>query len=157
MSSLRSGFMGPRSYFARGIVPRLGASVEPLDEARHGFDHHLGLVPVRRMAAIREAQQLDRPTGLPGDRIELGHGAVLVVEALDRQHRAAYAGEDLLYVPGAEIRVQPDVVPAPERLRRVRVVAAELLRQVGALERRLRLGDALHADVLDEYVGRHQD
>ena len=66
-----------------------------------------------------------------------------------------YPRQDLLDVPAPEVRMQPDVVPPPESLRRVGMIAAELLRQVRALEGRLRLGDAPHADVLDENMGRH--
>jgi len=42
-----------------------------------------------------------------------------------------------------------------KRLRDVGMIAAELLREVRALEGRLRFGDALDADVLDEHVRRH--
>src|SRR5881396_2333341 len=44
----------------------------------------------------------------------------------------------------------------PERLRRVGMIAAELLRKVGVFEGGLRLRDALHADVFDEDMGRHE-
>ena len=66
-----------------------------------------------------------------------------------------YPRQDLLDVPAAESRIEPDIVPSPECLGRVGVIAAELLREVGALEGGLRLGDARHADVLDEHVRRH--
>src|SRR4029077_2447559 len=103
-------------------------------------------------AAAREAQPLDRPAGLLRDRVELRHRAVLVVEALNREHRAAYPRQAVLDVPGAEVRVQPDLVLAPEGPGRVAVVAAELLRQVGGLEGGPGFRDAPHAQVLDEHV-----
>src|SRR6266446_10354691 len=60
----------------RGIVPqffvvrieRLRAIAEPADETYHRLEHHAGLVAVRRVPAIGEAQQLDRAAGLLGDR-----------------------------------------------------------------------------------------
>src|SRR6267378_4602347 len=166
MSSLRFGFISAwrlDSELARGIVPqirpfqigRLGPALEPGDKARHRLEHHAGLVAVRRVPAVGEAKELDRTAGLPRDRLELRHRPVFVVEALDREHRAMYPRQDLLDVPAPEVRVQPDVVPPPERLRSVGVIAAELLREVGVLEGRLRLGDALHADVFDENMRRH--
>src|ERR1700704_4440169 len=166
MSSLRFGFISAwrlDSELARGIVPqirpfqiaRLGPALEPRDEARHRLENHAGLVAVRRVPAVGEAQELDRAAGLPRDRLELRHRPVLVVEALDREHRAMYPRQDLLDVPAPEVRVQPDVVPPPERLRSVGVIAAELLREVRVLEGGLRLRDALHADVFDENMRRH--
>src|SRR5882762_5603644 len=166
MSSLRFGFISAwrlDSELARGIVPqirpfqiaRLGPALEPRDEARHRLEHHAGLVAVRRVSAVGEAQELDRTAGLPRDRLELRHRPVFVVETLDREHRATYPRQDLLDVPAAESRIEPDVVPSPERLRRVGMIAAELLREVRALEGRLRFGDALDADILHEHVGRH--
>src|SRR5437899_182774 len=167
MSSLRFGFMSAwrlDSQLARGIVPqirpfqiaRLGPALEPGDEARHRLEHHAGLVAVGRVPAVCEAQELDRAAGLPRDRLELRHRPVLVVEPLDREHRAMYARQDLLDVPAPEVRVQPDVVPPPERPRRIGVIAAELLREVGLLEGGPRLRDALHADVFDENMRSHE-
>src|SRR5258706_11081861 len=167
MSSLRFGFMstwGMDSEFeSKGLClkslrsrSRLGFALEPGDEAGHRLEHHTGLVAVRGVPAVGKAQELDRAAGLPRDRLELRHRPVFVVETLDCEHGAMYPGQDLLDVPAPEVRVQPDVVPAPERLRRVGVIAAELLREVRVPEGRLRLGDALHADVLDENMGRHE-
>src|SRR5712675_1802162 len=164
MSSLRFGFIGAWGWIReQGIVPeigpfqiaRLGAALQPVDEAHHGLEDDLGLVALRGVPAVGQAQQLDRTAGLPGDRIELRHRPVFVVEALDREHRTIYPRQDFLDVPTPEVRVQPNIVPSPERLRRVGVIAAELLREVRALEGRLRFGDALDADVLDEDVRRH--
>ena len=79
-----------------GIQGFLGSTLlfEPLDESRHRFEHHAGLVAVRRVPAIGEAQQLDRAAGLPRDRVQLRHGPVFVVEALDREHGAIHARQD---------------------------------------------------------------
>src|ERR1044071_7052816 len=56
-------------------------------------------VPVRRMAAVLQLQQFARPAHLPLDGVELRQRAVLVVLALDREHRAADAGQVRLDVP----------------------------------------------------------
>src|SRR6267143_3805924 len=134
---------------------RLGFALEPRDEAGHRLEHDGGLVAVRGVPAVGEAQELDRAAGLFCDRLELRHRSVFVVEALDRKYGTMYPRQDLLDVPAPEVRMQPDVVPAPKRLRRVGMIAAELLREVRALEGGLRLGDAPHADLLDENVRRH--
>src|SRR5260221_3606745 len=164
MSSLRFGFIRAWGWIReQGIVPeiglfqiaRLGAALQPVDEAHHRLEDNGGLVAVRGVAAVGQAQELDRSAGLPGDRIELRHRPVFVIEALDRQHRTMYPRQDLLDVPAPEVWIEPDVVPSPERLRRVGMIAAELLREIRALEGRLRFGDALDADVLDEHVRRH--
>src|SRR5438477_4122981 len=113
---------------------RLGSALEPGDEARHRLEHHAGLIAVRRVPAVGEAQQLDRTAGLPRDRLELRHRPGFVVEALDREHRTMYPRQDSLDDPAAESRIEPDIVPSPECLRGVGVIAAELLREVRALE-----------------------
>src|SRR6266852_5426220 len=134
---------------------RLGSALEPGDEAGHRLEHDTGLVAVRGVPAVGQAQELDRTSGLPCNGLELRHGPVFVVETLYREHRATYPRQDYLDVPAPEVRIEPDVVPPPECLCRIGVIAAELLREVRALEGRLGLGDALHADVFDENMGRH--
>ena len=58
------------------------------------------------------------PMELRGDRsaralaLDLLQRSVFVVDALDRQHRAANTGQTILDVPRAKIGMQPDVVPA---------------------------------------------
>src|SRR2546430_14106955 len=121
-----------------GSSSPVGPALEPGDEARHRLEPHAGLIAVRRVPAVGEAQQLDRTAGLPRDRLELRHRPVFVVEALDREHRTMYPRQDLLDVPAAESRIEPDIVPSPECLRGVGVIAAELLREVRALESGLR-------------------
>src|SRR5882672_5135228 len=117
---------------------RLGSVLEPGDEAGRRLEHDAGLIAVRGVPAVGQAQELDRTAGLPCDGLQLRHRPVFVVEALDREHRAMYPRQDLLDIPAPEVRMQPDIVPTPERLCRVGMVAAELLREVRALESRLR-------------------
>jgi len=83
---------------------------------------------------VVQPEQFDLPLHLPLDGIELRHGAVLVVVALDGEYRADDAGQVLLDVPGAEFRVQPDVVPAAEGVGGIDVMARKLALQVGGLE-----------------------
>ncbi len=49
--------------------------------------------------------------------------------------------------------MQPDVVPSPEGVRRVAMMASKFLRQVRSLELHLRIGDACHAKIFNEDVG----
>ena len=49
------------------------------------------------------------------ETVDLRHRSVFVVLALDREHRAADARHLRFDVPRAERRIEPDVVPAPER------------------------------------------
>src|SRR5882672_625796 len=107
---------------------RLGAALEPADEAGHRLEYDGGLVAVRGVPAVGQTQELDRAAGLLCDRVELRHRPILVVETLDREHRTMYSRQDLLDVPAAEVRMQPDVVPPPECLCCVGMIAAELLR-----------------------------
>ena len=93
---------------------------------------------------------------MPAHAVDLLERAELVVQALDREHRAADALQPGFDVPGAESRVQPDVIPAPEGRVDVVVVARQTLRQVGAEEVLARGLDAGHRHRLDEQVRRHQ-
>jgi len=93
------------------------------------------------MAAVGQLQQLRRGQVL-ADTADLFHRAVLVVDALNGQYRAAQARHLGLDVPAAEGRVEPDVIPAPEGRIDVVMVARQPLRQVGAREQ---LAGALNA------------
>ena len=95
------------------------------NEIRHRRQRRRFLVAVRGMLAIREDEARERSADAVLDGVDLGEGAVLVVGALDRQHRTAYARKNILDVPMAEIRMQPDVVPAAEGAVGVGVVAGE--------------------------------
>src|SRR5262245_4742372 len=108
------------------------------------------------MAARGQLDHLAPAADLPLDRLHLGHRAVFVVLALDREHRTADRGQEGFDVPATEIGMQPDVVPTVEAPARIGVVARELLRELGRLEGGLGFGDALHRNVLDEDVrGEH--
>ena len=102
------------------------------------------------MAAFLELEKLAGPAYTAPDLVQLRHGAVFVVETLDREHRAAHARQVVVAdVPAAELRIKPDLGPAVEGLARVPVVAAELLGEVGGLEGVRRLADRRDADWLD--------
>ena len=67
-----------------------------------------------RMGAGVEQHGLAAAADLPGDRLELGGRPVLVIGALDDQGRRGDPGQQVLYVPVAEFRGQPDIVPVVE-------------------------------------------
>ncbi len=48
-----------------------------------GLQHRLGLVAMRRVAAIGQSENFYRAGGLTLDGFDLRHGAVLIVEPLD--------------------------------------------------------------------------
>ncbi len=100
-----------------------------LYEIGNGMQNLLRLIPVRRMAALRQLQQFAGAADLPRDGIELRHGAVLVLLALDRQHRALDPRQILLDVPLADRRLQPGIGPEVECLARIPMVLAKALQQ----------------------------
>ena len=141
MSSNHSGLFIPVVQRARfcikaGTLSRsmacrqAGISNNAIDKAHHRLDDRLGLVALRRVAAISQPDEVD-VRGVLRNSLELLHGAVFVVLALDGQYRAGDAGQVLLDVPGGKMRVQPSVVPAAESGIRVGVVARQLFPQVG--------------------------
>src|SRR4029450_2840898 len=83
------------------------AIYEPRNRGQDG----LRLVLVRRVPAVLELQELD-VVHLRADPPHLLHRPVLVVLALDREHRPRDAWKVLLDVPRAEIGMKPDPVPA---------------------------------------------
>src|SRR5688572_8262911 len=94
-------------------------------------DDTIRLIAMRGMPAFRDFEQL-ASTDARRNAVDLRERAVLVVDTLDGQHRAADGVELSLDVPFAKRQVQPDAVPAPEGRIGAVVIAAELLRQVGA-------------------------
>src|SRR4030095_1637245 len=101
------------------------ASRKGVDAPGNGVEHGFRLVLVGRMPAVLELEQLD-VAHFCTDAPHLLHRSVLVVLALDREHRARYAREVLLDVPRAEIGMEPDPVPAPEYPVDVGVMARKL-------------------------------
>src|ERR1700733_12995070 len=86
------------------------------DEARHGLERGAFLVAMGRVPTPGQHQPLEAAFHLALDGAELLERAVLVVGALDRQHRTGHAGQEFLDVPAAEFGRQPDVVPAAEHV-----------------------------------------
>src|SRR5260221_3400436 len=109
------------------------------------------------MLAIRQHQPLEASGHAAHDGVDLGQRAVFVIGALDRQHRAAHAGQNALDVPGAKVRMKPDVVPAAEGAVDIGVIAREAPPQVGRVISRPRRRDAGGGRVLDEDVRRLED
>ncbi len=111
------------------------------------------------VAASRQDKALGHvgAANVQGDRVQLGARAVFVILALDHQDGASDPRNTGLDVPGQEARVQPDVVPAPEDLIDVAVIAGELAPQVRRPEQMLGPGDAFHRQGFDEHVRRFED
>lgn len=56
------------------------------DELCDPLEHRVGLIAMRGVAAIRQADDLDRAAGLAGDGFGLGHRPVLIVETLNDEN-----------------------------------------------------------------------
>lgn len=138
-------------------APAPQKTLSGLHEFANRFEDSLRVVAMRGVTAVVEGKDFDRATGLAGNGLDLRHGSVWIVEALNGQDRAADAREILFDVPAAEVRMEPDVVPSPEGACGVAVMAGELLGKVGGLECSLGLGDAGDTEVLDEDVRREED
>src|SRR5476649_2043524 len=87
----------------RGMLARSG-------ELHRRAHHALGLVAVRRVPAGLELDHA-HVRHATGNAMDLLHRAVLVVDALQREHRAAHRLDVALDGPVAEGRIEPDVVP----------------------------------------------
>src|SRR5262249_2039441 len=91
------------------------------------------------------------------DAVELLQGAVLVVAALDQQQRLLYSRKEVLDRPAPKFGMQPAVGPAEKRIVDARVVLGQPLPDVGLQIALAGPGDALHANRLDEHMGRQAD
>src|SRR5579883_1476369 len=112
---------------------------------------------MRRMLAVRQHKTLERAADLASDGVELRDRPVFVVGALYRQDGTADLRQDFLNVPGAEFRMEPDVVPAAESAVHIGVMARHALPQIARLISRARRLDAGDRDVLDEDMGCFED
>src|SRR5262249_49776457 len=128
-----------------------------LDESRHRLERKRRLIAVRRVLALGKHPPLERARDAALDRVELGQRAVLVVCALERRHGRARARQIFLDGPGRKGGSEPDVVPAPERMVGVVVVAREALGKIRGAVGGLCLFDAGDGHVLDEDMRRLQD
>ena len=129
---------------------------DPAHELADRFQHRLWLVPLRRVAAILQRKHFHLARNLSLYRFHLRHGSVLIVHALNHQHRAGNLRQVSFDVPVAKFRMEPDLVPSPESFGRIAMMARQFLRQICGLELRLCLGDAGHAQILDEHMRRQQ-
>ena len=108
------------------------------------------------VAAICQAEDLDRAPGLARDCLWLGHRPVLILETLNDENRTSDARQIFFDVPTAKIGMKPDVVPSPERPGGIAVMAGEFFGEIRGFELHLGLGDALDAEVLGEDVRSKQ-
>src|SRR5204863_7846013 len=91
------------------------------------------------------------------NRLDLFDRPVFVILALDYKRWAAYGIQIALDVPRSEMRVQPDIAPAQERSIHMLMITVQLAREVRRLVCNFRLRDALHGQILDEYVRRFEN
>ena len=87
------------------------------------------------MAALRKLDTAQTRHGAR-DAVDLFDGAVLILEALNRQYGAGDVPEKRFDAPGCEIRVEPDVVPAPERAFDIGVLARQFFAQIAFEQRK---------------------
>ena len=83
-----------------------------------------GPITMRRVPALIQHQYFDRAADLPRDRIDLRARAVLIVLSLNQQNRDGDFCQVGFDIPGAELGMQPDIVPTIERGYRIIVVTA---------------------------------
>src|SRR5271169_3260678 len=99
---------------------------------------------MRRVLAVRQHQDLCLWNPRP-NRLNLRGRTVLVFLALNAQHRTANGIEIRLDVPRAKTRIEPDIVPSPERLIHVFVITPQPTSQVRSLVANLRFANAANA------------
>ena len=131
-----------------------GDSADELCDRRK---YRVRLVAVGGVAAVGQGKNLDGTARLAGDGLDLRHGSVLVVESLNGEDGAGDAGEIFFDIPAAEIGMEPDVVPSPERAHGVAMMAGEFLGEIRSLESCFGFGDAGHAEIFNEDVRREKD
>ena len=91
------------------------------------------------------------------DALDLRHRRVLIPIALDYEDRCGDAGQELLDIPVTKRRIEPRVVPAPECVIHIVVVAGKASAEIGRLIGLARGSEAFDLDVLDHHVRRHRD
>ena len=98
---------------------------------------------MRVVATVRDEEALRRTAHAFDDRVELGRQAVLVIGALDREHRGGDAGEAIGNRPCAPCRSEPGARPAGEQgLGAGTVVPFELPAQIALMPRADQVRDA---------------
>ena len=113
------------------------------------------MIALRRVLAIRQRQNLDRPSTLPADRHDLCHSSVLIFDSLNGEDGAVIRGR---YSSIFQLRNSglSQVVSSPERALRVPVMACQKSRQVGGFESQFGRGNAANTEFFDEDVWREQ-
>ena len=108
------------------------------------------------MPAFGKWKNFNWPAGLARNRLHLRHGSVLIVDTLDGKNRASNARKIFFDIPSPEVGMEPDVIPSPERARRIAMVTAEFLGQICGFKSCLGLSDARNAQFLHENMGSKQ-
>src|SRR3974390_842827 len=150
----------PSAFSLQNRIRVIRGSPRCVVDLRHKLGH-LGercssLVAVRRVPALRQHDEYC-PRHFRYDGIHLRARAVLVLLALDAQHRTANGVEVCLDVPPRKLRIEPDVIPCPKRFVHMRMVARELGAEISGLERNLRGADAGEAELFDKDMRSFKD
>src|SRR5580698_8947689 len=104
------------------------------------------------MPALGQRKNLYGTGRLLGDGLHLRHGSVLIVEALNREDGAGDVRKIFFNIPGAKVRMQPDIVPSPKREGGVAVMASQFLGEIRCFKGGFGYRDACDAEVLDKDV-----
>src|SRR4051812_44823713 len=72
------------------------------------------LLPMRLVSGARDHGYVDRAVAFILRDLDLAHGAILVIRALQDRHGHADIGEVFRNIPVAECWIEPGVVPAIE-------------------------------------------
>src|SRR5262249_22607709 len=117
-----------------GEIALMVIAKEMVGEIGDRAQRRLRCLAVRRVPRVRQQRNLDRGVAFLLGHLDLPQRAVLVVFALDDQHRHPDVGECVADIPGAELGIEPRTAPAVEGVVRIRVYAGELRTQRTTLE-----------------------
>src|SRR5271165_3735286 len=149
----------PSAFSLQNQIRVIRGDPRPVFDFRHKLCHLLQrrrlLIAMRRVPAVRQHQDLRVWNPRP-NRFHLRRRTVLVFLALNAQHRTANGIEIRLDVPRAKARIEPNVVPSPERLVHMCMIAAELDTKVSRFVRDFCRRDAGDAEILYEHMRSFQ-
>src|SRR6516164_6618033 len=125
-----------------------GPSLQALVRPQHGvaefcdrIERRAWCFTMRLMSRTGNDCDVDGTIAFVLGDLDLAHGAILIVRALDDRDRHADEGEIFRDIPVAEFRIEPGAVPAVEGVVDVPVPARELCPEIGVLVGRLDFSD----------------
>ncbi len=129
---------------------------QPVGEIRRRFQGDVRGFPVGRMPCARNDRGLDRAIAFGLRDLDMAQRAVLIAGTLDDFDGHAHISQRIGNIPVAELRIEPDVVPAAEGVVDIRVPAREPLFEIACLVVLLRLRNRVEAEILDDEMRRDQ-